>query len=359
MALLLLVASYALDWALLVVFAALGYVVGNVTPNKRPFYVGDPDIDFPYKGYDTVTLPVLFVVAVVVPAVVIFVLAIIVTPAQLAAESKSRSLTWRRKLWEWHAGWLGLALSVVTAWFISSGMKNLLGKPRPNLLGRCQPDTSDIAKYFVGAAADAAKESRLVSASICQNTSKSVIDEGFRSFPSGHSTIAAAGLVYFALFLAAKLGAGSPFLPYNLSRRWSSYHDVSSAEGDQHTNRISFDDPRDYQAGRTDGSAPPLYALIITLIPLSTALFIACSRWYDFQHHGFDIISGFAIGTATSILAFRYYHLPLGRGKGWAWGPRSTEHAFWVPVGSGRGSAPNASNGRDDTENGPRAPSTR
>lgn len=361
MALLLLIASYALDWVLLVIFAALGYVVGNLTPNKRPFYLGDPSIDFPYKGYDTVSLPVLFVVAVVAPAAIIFVLAIAVTPAHPAAKSSSKSLTWRRKLWEWHAGWLGLALSVVTAWFLTSGMKNLLGKPRPNLLGRCHPDSANMANYFVGDAANAANDRRLVSASICQNTAKSVVDEGFRSFPSGHSTVAASGLVYLALVLAAKLGTGAPFLPYGFRKP----AEVASSHHGAHGNMnsidvLAFDGPRDYQeivevdriasAARNQASAPPLYLFIISLIPFSVALFISCSRWYDFQHHGFDIIAGFFIGTITSVLAFRYYYLPLGRGIGWAWGPRSTEHAFWVPLGSSRHSEANPSSAGADME---------
>lgn len=361
MALLLLIASYAVDWALLVIFAALGYVVGNRTPNKRPFYLGDPDIDFPYKGYDTVSLPVLFVVTVVAPAAIIFVLAIAVTPAHPAAKSSSKSLTWRRKLWEWHAGWLGLALSVVTAWFLTSGMKNLLGKPRPNLLGRCHPDTANIANYFVGDAATAANDLRLVSASICQNTDKSVVDEGFRSFPSGHSTVAASGLVYLALVLAAKLGTGAPFLPYGFRKPADVGSSNHGAQGNMNSiNVLSFNGPRDYQeivevdriasVARSQASAPPLYLYIISLVPFAVALFISCSRWYDFQHHGFDIISGFVIGTATSALAFRYYYLPLGRGIGWAWGPRSTEHAFWVPLGSGRRSEHNPSTGGDDME---------
>lgn len=359
MALLLLIASYALDWALLIIFAALGYVVGNLTPNKRPFYLGDPDIDFPYKGYDTVSVAVLFVVSVIAPAAIIFLAAITVTPAHPATKSSAKALAWKRKLWEWHAGWLGLALSVVTAWFLTSGMKNLLGKPRPNLLGRCQPDSTNIANYFVDAAANAAKESRLVSANICQNTDKSVLDEGFRSFPSGHSTVAASGLVYLSLVLAAKLGTGSPFLPYS----WGWSRKPAEAGASHHHGTpgsvnsagfVSLDDSNEYQqvgevgriasAARSQASAPPLYLFILSFIPLLAALFIACSRWYDFQHHGFDIIAGFAVGTATSVFAFRYYYLPLGRGVGWAWGPRSAEHAFWIPAGSRHRSEPNPSN---------------
>jgi len=36
--------SYAFDWALLLVGAGVGYVLGEVTPNKRPFSLDDRDI---------------------------------------------------------------------------------------------------------------------------------------------------------------------------------------------------------------------------------------------------------------------------------------------------------------------------
>jgi hypothetical protein len=39
-----LAASYAADWLVLVVVAVVGFVLGDITPNKRPFYLEDPNI---------------------------------------------------------------------------------------------------------------------------------------------------------------------------------------------------------------------------------------------------------------------------------------------------------------------------
>ena len=64
-------------------------------------------------------------------------------------------------------------------------------------------------------------------------------------------------------------------------------------------------------------------------------MYIAASRYSDFRHHGFDILSGSFIGTIAAFAAFRYYHLPLSRGAGWSWGPRSRSRAFWTGVGTG------------------------
>lgn len=87
-------------------------------------------------------------------------------------------------------------------------------------------------------------------------------------------------------------------------------------------------------AVRRQAAAPPLYLLLIACLPFFAAVFIASSRWFDFRHHGFDILFGFLIGTISSFFAFRYYHLPISTGAGWAWGPRSPDKAFWAGVGS-------------------------
>ena len=99
-------------------------------------------------------------------------------------------------------------------------------------------------------------------------------------------------------------------------------------------------------AVRRQAAAPPLYLLVLVLIPTATAIFIASSRWFNFRHHGFDILFGFLIGLTTAIFSFRYYHLPISRGAGWGWGPRSNEKAFWAGVGS-YSYATSTSNGHD------------
>lgn len=38
--------SYATDWIILVAFAAIGYVLGDITPNKRPFSLDDKNIAY-------------------------------------------------------------------------------------------------------------------------------------------------------------------------------------------------------------------------------------------------------------------------------------------------------------------------
>jgi membrane-associated phospholipid phosphatase len=86
---------------------------------------------------------------------------------------------------------MGLALSLAIAFMISQGMKNVFGKPRPNLLGRCQPDLANYKRHIIGGN-DYASEFNmawvLVGATICKNPDTSVVKEGFRSFPSAHAS---------------------------------------------------------------------------------------------------------------------------------------------------------------------------
>lgn len=288
---------------------------------------------------------------------IILIVVLIFVPGPTVPKGTPKSLIWKRKLWELHTGWLGLALSLVGAWFITSGMKNLFGKPRPDLLSRCEPDYANREAYYVlnGTLGDLGG---LVYATICKNTDKDKLDDGFRSYPSGHSSSAAAGLIYLSFFLASKFAVVIPFV----SGSGSSTNDSSSVAfpsrinaGNAGTNTAykalshgtdELSAPADtsvakqiathgssVMAVRRQAAAPPVYLLALTLVPFFLSIFIASSRWYDFRHHGFDILFGYIIGTITAWFAFRYYHLPISSGAGWAWAPRSPDKAFWAGVG--------------------------
>jgi hypothetical protein len=87
------------------------------------------------------------------------------------------------------------------------------------------------------------------------------------------------------------------------------------------------------QALRRQAAAPPLYLLVLVLAPFALSIYISASRWFDYRHHGFDILFGYLIGLIPAVFCFRYYHLPISSGAGWAWAPRSEDRAFWVGVG--------------------------
>ncbi|KAF3075867.1 putative lipid phosphate phosphatase 3 [Trichoderma lentiforme] len=347
-----LISSYIFDWIVLIVVAAVGYVLGVITPNKRPFSLVNPDISFPFTEHETVPDWLLFVLSCGVPAAIIVIVSIIFVPGATVPKNTPASLIWKRKLWELHTGLLGLLMSVACGFFFVSGIKNMCGKPRPDLLARCLPDLENASKFLIGGFQGESKLGnsigQLYSADICQQTDKAKLNDGFRSYPSGHSAASAGGLLYLSLFLASKFAVTMPFVATGTS---SSSHDVHAAFPSRLGSAVEqYDDEASapmtgkganasiaynssVQSLRRQAAAPPVYLLVITVAPFCLAIFIAASRWFDFRHHGFDILFGFCIGVFTAIFSFRFYHLPITVGAGWAWGPRSPDRAFWAGVG--------------------------
>jgi membrane-associated phospholipid phosphatase len=186
--------------------ALIGYGFHKVTPNHHPFSLTDPSISFPYTTHETVSTAVLVVASLIAPAVIIVLVTLVFIPGSAVPGGRSlRSLsTWKYKVWEWNAGWLGLALAVAGAFMATEGLKDLYGKPRPDMLARCDPDLSDIGAYVVGGLGgrlDGAP--RLVGWEICRNKGKMLVIDGFVSFPSGHSSCELLFLFYHLSFISS------------------------------------------------------------------------------------------------------------------------------------------------------------
>lgn len=81
--------------------------------------------------------------------------------------------------------------------FITDIIKNAVGRPRPDLISRCKP-------------ASGSSGNQLVTIAICTQTDTHMLQDGWRSFPSGHSSFAFSGLGFLALFLAGQLHVFRP-----------------------------------------------------------------------------------------------------------------------------------------------------
>lgn len=81
---------------------------------------------------------------------------------------------------------LGLLVALMLTSFLTDIVKNAVGRPRPDLLSRCKPAR--------GTPGDA-----LVAWTVCSETNEHVLQEGWRSFPSGHSSFSFSGLGYLSL----------------------------------------------------------------------------------------------------------------------------------------------------------------
>lgn len=319
--------------------------------NKRPFALQDPSISYPYKP-DTVTFGVLLIVALVAPAVITLVAALLFIPGGGTPKGTPQALIWRRKLWEWNTAWMGLALALASAFMITEGLKDLAGKPRPHMLAACRPNLDNIGQYQVGGIGTTLNGAVpvMVDYHICQETDAQQLRNMFASWPSGHSSFSWAGLLYLTLWVSSKFAVTIPYLhpsfmasngrrvptfgpPQPLKGGLVDSHDSENTEFENRNTDISNVFKNSGNPPRNQAAAPPVYLLILAFVPIGTAAFIAVSRWFDFHHHGFDIISGSLLGIFTAWFSFRYYHLPINRGAGWSWGARTRSRAYWLGVG--------------------------
>lgn len=245
---------------------------------------------------------------------------------------------------------MGLGLGLASAFLITEGLKDLAGKPRPMFLAVCDPDLSpqSLARYQVGGLGTSLGSAVpiVVDWHICRNTDASQMGNAFSSWPSGHSSFSWAGMLYLSLFICAKFAIHIPFLPASSlssahdSRRYISTFDEEGEHGDYDdedpSKRLRSESSLPQTASRpprNEAAAPPVYLLIIAFVPIGVAFFVSVSRWFDYKHHGFDIISGSLIGIVTAWFGFRWYHLPIRGGSGWSWGARSRDRAFWLGIG--------------------------
>lgn len=353
-----LIASYVLDWIIIICIIALGAGLWNVTPNHRPFTLTDPSISYPYVEHEKISTATLFIVTVVAPLVITFLLCLLLPlPTTNPHSNNTRAKTWRFKLWSWHTSWLALVLSFALSFLFVQGMKNLFGKPRPDLLSRCDPDVENQSKYALGGyGADVLNGFYLVSSTICRTKDSGKLDDGFSSFPSGHATYAWAGMGYLALFLAGRFGVGVPWTSSSTHNQNTTMEKGSSGgspplQGDNGALPATAS-----AQTKSKPAAPPLPLLLLPLIPLCVAIYISSTRFSDFRHHGFDILFGSVMGLTTSIFTFRLYHKSLRRNGGKSWGPRSSGGAFgqWAGFGDlrnyggGRGAQTVSMGKRDD-----------
>lgn len=157
-----------------------------------------------------------------------------------------------------------------------------------------------------------------------------------------------AGLLYLTLFLCSKFSVVFPYLPTQRLARGNSF--VSGYPRNNIDNRSRTSDAvtrpillpsrngnaeeATWTRHRDEAAAPPAYLLLLAYVPVGVAIYITGSRYFNYQHHGFDILFGALIGILTAWFSFRWYHLSMTRGSGWSWGPRSRDRAFGIGVGS-------------------------
>ncbi|KAJ3748716.1 phosphatidic acid phosphatase type 2/haloperoxidase [Lentinula detonsa] len=164
-----------------------------------------------------------------------------------------------RSWWDLH----NLILSLAMAGVITQFTKITVGRPRPgtcsfifHVIDRCQPRAGSVDPTF-----------GLSTAAVCTQTDMSLLKDGFRSFPSGHSSLSFAGLGFLAFYLAGKL---------------------------------HLFDHKGY-----------LGKVWLFLAPFSGATLVAISRTMDYRHHWQDVLVGSILGTVMAYFSYRQYYPSL------------------------------------------------
>lgn len=233
--------SVSPDWLFTIFLLLLVTYLTNSNGHKREFSLTDTSIQHTFAVKERVPFWVAIVVAGAVPLVVIVLVGAL----------------WRRSFWDVHNGLLGLLLSLATATVVTDILKVTVGRPRPDLIDRCQPLLSAMNAVPYG----------LANVTVCTVQTGRIIEDGFKSFPSGHSSFSFAGLGFLSFYLAGKMGV------------W-------------------------------DRSGYSIKAWI-ALFPLLGALLIAISRTMDNRHHATDVLIGSLLGFVMAYISYRLYYPSL------------------------------------------------
>ncbi|KAL3421647.1 pap2 domain protein [Phlyctema vagabunda] len=157
----------------------------------------------------------------------------------------------RASVHKFHVTILGFFISLALSSFITDVIKNAVGRPRPDLISRCKP-------------APGTNPNILVTIDVCTETGHHTLHDGWRSFPSGHSSFAFSGLGYIALFFCGQMHVFRP---------------------------------------RTD-----LGRALLALAPLLGAALIAISRCEDYRHDVYDVTCGSILGITVAFFSYRRYY---------------------------------------------------
>lgn len=227
-------------WAVIVVMILFAGITERFgIASTRPFSLNEIPISYPYIANEKYSDKLLLFVCFLVP--------LAVTTALIFSDGKSKEFQRFYKTISSFTFAMGLAV------FITTFLKIRLAKLRPDFLARCG------AKLKKGDL-----ETVMFTVDICTAPyGEFVLNDGFKSCPSGHSTVSMCGMLFLSLWLY-----------YTYAR--------------EHTNGI---------------------VKILCFTPLLVALDVVTSRIYDFKHDYYDVTLGSVIGIAATLVAVQFVHL--------------------------------------------------
>jgi len=263
--------SYSFDYVILLVLIIAFYLLDKAEPFHQPFSLKNYSLMYQYEEKERITIQMAIVLVCVVPALLIGLYTTVIDGFFATGGGSYKKYPLKSRFWELNCGILGLLLSIGSTFVVTQILKNAIGKPRPDIIDRCNIPP-EIAAPFLERA-----NFTLVTHAMCVQEDNLKLKDGFRSWPSGHASAAFAGLWYLSLYLMGKLHV--------------------------------FD------------SRGEVWKMFVVLVPSLAAALITGSRIMDARHHPFDVISGSILGIACAWAAYRQYFPSLSdfRAKGRAY----------------------------------------
>lgn len=229
--------SYGVDWSIYLFFAAISIILGRLFQPTHEYFVQDVRLQYSYRKDETFPIWQLVTLCIIVPPFLFLGVSVL----------DGCKTTRLRIFWDTFMALTALCGSMAAQILIVCVIKNSVGLPRPDFLARCEPGV-DYGRATIDD---------------CTGRNYRLIDEGFRTFPSGHSSTAFAAMTMVSMFSAGKL-----------------------------------------QAFDHRGMSPKL---AFALAPMVLACAIAASRIRDNRHFLSDTIAGGVIGAGSSWWFYRQY----------------------------------------------------
>ncbi|CRL17347.1 Phosphatidic acid phosphatase type 2/haloperoxidase [Penicillium camemberti] len=190
------VISYIFDY-LIIIACAIGFsILNKVEPFHQHFSLNNISIQYPYAVHERVPMAYALCISAAFPLVLIILYTLLIDglfshhkPQDVASGKRKLRGPHRLKdrLWELNCGILGLLLAQGLAFVITQALKTACGKPRPDLIDRCQPRVGS-KDLFPG----------LSNSTICTGD-PALLTDGFRSWPSVSNSLLCWSRLHIAL----------------------------------------------------------------------------------------------------------------------------------------------------------------
>lgn len=161
------------------------WILDSIEPYHQHFSLNNWSLQYPYAVHERIPIVYALCISGAFPLVLIIIYTLFIdglfSHHKTQNPSGKRKLRgpwrWKDRLWEMNCGILGLLLSQALAFLITQALKNACGKPRPDIIDRCQPRAGSADAQVYG----------LSNSTICTGD-PALIKDGFRSWPSGRHT---------------------------------------------------------------------------------------------------------------------------------------------------------------------------